>query len=165
MAEETAQAETAETDETHAATETETAEAEAETEVPQAESARPTRDEIHGWKGHRLDEIAGDSVGKVEGLFIDAESGEPEWILARLGRFGSHTLVPARDAVEGVGRVWVPYSRDVIRGGPKVDPASSLTASAERSLLDHYGVAGPAGRAEQLAERDPESVSVRPDSD
>lgn len=125
---------------------------------------RPTLDEIHAWKGHRLDEIGGGGVGKVEGVFVDAESGEPEWILARMGRFGHHTLVPARDAVEGVGHVWVPYSRAVIRRAPKVDPVSSLTASAERSLLAHYGVAGPAGRAAQLDEREPETVSVRPAS-
>jgi hypothetical protein len=123
---------------------------------------RPTLEEIHAWKGHRLDEIGGATVGKVEGVFVDAETGDPEWVLARVGRFGNHTLVPARDAVEGVGHVWVPYSRDVIRGAPKVDPVASLSASAERSLLAHYGIAGPAGRAAQLDEREPEAVSVRP---
>jgi PRC-barrel domain len=123
---------------------------------------RHTLEEIHAWKGHRLDEIGGATVGKVEGVFVDAETGDPEWVLARMGRFGKRTLVPARDAVEGVGHVWVPYSRDVIRGAPKVDPAAALTASAERSLLGHYGVAGPAGRAAQLDDREREAVSARP---
>jgi hypothetical protein len=125
------------------------------------ELARPGLEEVGGWSGHRLDEIAGASVGKVEGVFVDSESGEPEWLLARMGRFGHHTLVPARDAVEGVGHVWVPYTRDAIRRAPKVDPVASLTATAERALLDHYGIGG-AGRAAELAERDPEEVSVRP---
>jgi hypothetical protein len=133
-------------------------------EGSEAGTERPTLAEIRAWKGHRLDEIAGASIGKMEGVFVDAESGDPEWILARIGRFGNHTLVPARDAVEGVGHVWVPYSGDAIRHAPKVDPDVSLTASDERSLLDHYGVAAPTGRAAQLEGREPEAVSVRPDS-
>jgi hypothetical protein len=126
---------------------------------------RPTLDEIHSWKGHRLDAIGGASAARVDGAFVDAETGEPEWLLARMGRFGHHTLVPARDAVAGVRHIWVPYSRDVIRGAPKVDATSSLTVSAERSLLAHYGVAGPAGRAAQLDERGAEAVSIRPAAD
>lgn len=133
-------------------------------ESAQLEVERSSLEEIRAWKGHRLDELGGAGVGKIEGAFVDAETGKPEWILARMGRFGNYTLVPARDAVEGVGHIWVPYSRDVIRRAPKVDPVASLTASAERSLLAHYGIAGPAGRSAELDERDPEAVSVRPDS-
>jgi uncharacterized protein YndB with AHSA1/START domain len=60
-------------------------------------------DRMRAWAGHRLDEIDGDGVGKVEGVFVDEQTGKPEWVLARTVRFGHHTLVPARDAVEGVG--------------------------------------------------------------
>jgi hypothetical protein len=80
-------------------------------------------EEVKVWIGFRLDEIAGAGVGKVEGVFVDESSGEPVWLLARMGRFGHHTLVPGRDAVEGVGRVWVPYTRDQIRRAPKVQPS------------------------------------------
>ena len=122
---------------------------------------RPSLEETLSWKGHRLDEMAGATVGRIEGVFVDAQSGHPEWLLARMGRFGHHTLVPARDAVEGVGHVWVPFARDAIRRAPKVDVVSSLTATAERALLAHYGIGG-AGRAAELSDRDPEQVSVRP---
>ena len=67
---------------------------------------------MRAWTGHRLDEISGGRVGRVEGVFVDESSGAPEWLLARMGRFGHYTLIPGRDAVEGVGHVWVPYSRD-----------------------------------------------------
>jgi len=123
---------------------------------------RPGLDDVSGWTGHRLDALTGANVGRVDGAFVDAESGEPEWLVARMGRFGHHTLVPARDAVEGVGHVWVPFRRDVIRRAPKVDPIASLTANEERALLDHYGIGGGAGRAVELSEREPDEVSVRP---
>lgn len=122
----------------------------------------PRLEQMMGWAGHRLDALTGANVGRVEGAFVDADGGEPEWLLARMGRFGHHTLVPARDAVEGVRHVWVPFTREVIRRAPKVDPIASLTADEERALLAHYGIAGGAGRAAQLSERDPGAVSVRP---
>ena len=123
---------------------------------------RPGLQDVAGWKGHRLDELTGANVGRVDGAFVDAETGDPEWLVARMGRFGHHTLVPARDAVEGVGHIWIPFTREVIRRAPKVDPIASLTANEERALLDHYGIGGGAGRAAELSGREPDAVSVRP---
>ena len=129
---------------------------------PETTGDRLAIDDVKGWRGHRLDEIAGGNVGKIEGVVVDAESGRPEWLLARMGRFGHHTLVPARDAVEGVGHVWVPYTRDLVRKAPKVEPGSSLTGEAERELLEHYGIASDAGRFAELADRGPEAITLRP---
>jgi len=119
-------------------------------------------DAMRGWTGHRLDEITGGNVGRLEGFFVDASTGEPEWLIARMGRFGHYTLVPGRDAVEGVGHVWVPYSRDLIRRAPRVDPSEPVTAGTERKLLEHYGIAVDAGRAAELGERDDDALSARP---
>jgi hypothetical protein len=122
-------------------------------------------DEIRAWSGHRLDEISGAAVGKLEGVLVDESGGDAEWLVARMGRFGHHTLVPARDAVEGVGRVWVPYTREQIRGAPRADPSAPLTVAGERELLEHYGIAVDVGRAGELAERDDDAVSARPPGD
>jgi hypothetical protein len=122
----------------------------------------PSADEVRGWVGFRLDEIGGAAVGKLEGVFVDESGGDPVWLLARMGRFGHHTLVPGRDAVGGVGRVWVPYTRDQIRRAPKVQPANPLTAEAERRLLEHYGIGSEAGRAAEIAQRDAGAVTAKP---
>jgi hypothetical protein len=121
-------------------------------------SERPSLAEIKGWIGSRLDEIGGATVGRIEGVYLDQQSGEPEWLLARMGRFGRHSLVPARDAVAGVGHVWVPYEREVIRGGPRVEPGQTLDIERETELSAHYRV----DRANQLAARQPEGVTSRP---
>jgi hypothetical protein len=102
---------------------------------------RPSLEVIRGWAGHRLDELGGGAVGRVEGAFVAERSGAPEWLLARMGRFGHYTLIPSRYAVEGVGHVWVPYTRDQIRKGPRVEPDAALTVATETELLDHYGLA------------------------
>ncbi len=124
--------------------------------------APASAEEIRAWVGHRLDEIGGANVGKIDGVFVDETTGEPEWLLARMGRFGHHTLVPARDAVEGVKRVWVPYTRDQIRRAPKANTSAPLSAAAERELLAHFGILADAGRGAAIAERDDAEVTAKP---
>ena len=123
---------------------------------------RATLEEARTWMGQKLDEIAGAGVGRVEGVYVDVDSGHPEWLLARMGRFGHHTLVPAREAVGGAGHVWIPYTRDQVRKAPKVDSESSLTAGQEKQLLSHYGIGAEAGRAAEIAKREDAAVSAKP---
>jgi hypothetical protein len=114
-------------------------------------------------KGHKLDEMSGATVGKVESTFVDEQSGRPEWLLARMGRFGHYCLVPARDAVAANGRVWVPYSRDQIRAAPRVSPGQPLDRDAEQAMLDHYGIGSPAGgRGAELAQREHDEDTAHP---
>ena len=142
------------------------------TDVPQestedvnAEAAVPERagiGEARTWVGFKLDELGGANAGRVEGVFVDEQTGEPEWLLARMGRFGAYSFVPARDAVGVAGHVWVPYTRELIRGAPKADPKSALTRPRELELLAYYGIDGDAGRAAELSSREPEGVTARP---
>lgn len=138
------------------------------TEVQQQSAAEathegPTLEEAMSWKGHRLDEIGGSGVGKVEGVYVDDANGRPVWLLARMGRFGHYCLVPARDAVGGVGRVWVPYARELIRKAPRIEPGHVLSRDDERTLLEHYGVGTTgAGRGAELAERAAGDITSRP---
>ena len=89
-------------------------------------------------EGYALDDVRGVGVGRIESHVRGEHEGG--WLLARMGRFGHHTAVPARDAVEGIDRVWVPYSRDLIRHAPKVDAFETLDPAMERELLAHYGL-------------------------
>jgi hypothetical protein len=106
-----------------------------------SEAVAAHADTVRGWKGHGLDDVSGSGVGRIQGAFAEREGGPP-WLLARMGRFGHYTLVPARDAVEGAGRVWVPYTRDHIRRAPRIEPRDGPDATTERALRAHYGL-GP----------------------
>jgi hypothetical protein len=85
------------------------------------------------WIGHRLDAADG-QAGKVVSV-IGAE-----WLIVRTGRLGGVTAVPAPDAVEGAGSVWVPYPRELIRKAPRVEDPKELDEAAERGLREHYGI-------------------------
>jgi len=93
-------------------------------------------EEVFSLQGHKLDEMGGVQVGRVEGK----ASGQMDWLLARMGRFGHYCLVPARDAVSANGRVWVPYTRDQIRRAQRVEPDAPLDKESEQTVLDHYGL-------------------------
>ena len=127
-----------------------------------AVTGRPPLDEVASWAGFRLDDVNGGHVGKVEGVLIDTEGGSPEWLLTRMGRFGHHTAVPARDAVAAVQKVWVPYTRDQMRQAPKVDPKHGLPRDRELELLGHYGIGGEAGRAGEVAGRSADAITSKP---
>jgi hypothetical protein len=126
-------------------------------------AGRPSVDEARGWIGFRLDEISGAGVGRVEGIYLDARHDTLEWLLVRLGRFGACSLVPAREAVDAVGHVWVPWDRTTIRHSPDVEAGTPLTVGDELELCVHYGIAEGVGRTAQLAGRSRSDTSLRPD--
>jgi hypothetical protein len=130
--------------------------------TPAAATTGPDAAEARGWIGARLDEIGGAAVAKIEGLFADPETGRPEWLVVRLGRFGQRGLVPAREAVGVGGRVWVPYSREAIKGASSANTKTPLTREAELELLKHFGAEGDAGRAAELRDRGFEAITAGP---
>jgi hypothetical protein len=92
--------------------------------------------QLSEWIGFALDDVRGVGVGKIDAIVTgDQDFG---WLLARMGRFGHRTAIPARDAVEGVERVWVPYSREQIRGAPHLEAIETIDPMMERELLEHY---------------------------
>lgn len=111
--------------------------------------------------GSKLDDAGGGSVGKVEGVLIDAADGDPTWLVVRLGRFGKRAAVPFDYTASGVGHVWTPFARETIRAASELDPSAGFSVADERALADHYGVPEGSGRLATIAGRgedDPGSV-------
>ena len=122
-------------------------------------------EEAATWVGCAVDELGGRQVGKVEAVYGDASSQAPEWLLVRTSRAGNRRLVPGRDAVAANGRLWVPYSRDAIRGAPKAPKTKrrgELTRQSEQELLAHYGVGAEVGRAAEIAALDAGTATALP---
>ena len=92
--------------------------------------AEPTVEEAQGWVGSRLDEIGGAGVGKIEGVYVDAVTGEPEWLLARIGHFGRHGLVPVRYAAAAAKASVGPVGA---RGAARRSPRRARSATRPRA--------------------------------
>jgi hypothetical protein len=124
-----------------------------------AAAVLPSADDVKAWEGYQLDEISGQGVAKVEGLFVDKESGDPVWVLAKLGRFGKTVPVSLRECAAAAGRVWVPHDREVIRNAPAVDPTMPLNREQEMQVLEYYGIPETVGRGTEIADR-PEGATT-----
>ncbi len=119
-------------------------------------------EEAKGWAGNKLDDASGSTAGRVEGVFVDSRHGEPTWLVIRIGVLGRRSAVPYELAAGGVGRVWVPLPRELVRSAPEVDPEAGLDPVQEADLCSHFGIPPEVGRAAGVAEREPGPPSSVP---
>jgi hypothetical protein len=119
--------------------------------------------EASTWLGFEVDEIGGSRVGTVQGFYADAESGEPSWLVAGLGRRRAKPVaVPISLCAAGAGRVWVAQDKETLRSAPTVDPARPLLREHELAICAHYGIGEGVGRAAEVSGRDEGAVVSRP---
>ncbi|HEX2265937.1 MAG TPA: PRC-barrel domain-containing protein, partial [Solirubrobacterales bacterium] len=117
---------------------------------------RPSTAEAMGWLGAEVAELSGEAVGQVQGLFVDADSGEPAWLVARLGRRRRARVVavPFSNCAGAPFGVWVAQEGDAIRSAPVVDPTRPLRREHELTICAHFGIGEKAGRAAEVVARD-----------
>ncbi len=83
----------------------------------------------------------GDTIGTATEVFLDDQSGNPEWVTVKTGLFGTKsTFVPLREATLTDGGVRVPVSKAAVKDAPKVDADQHLSPQEEEELYRHYGV-------------------------
>jgi uncharacterized protein (TIGR02271 family) len=81
-----------------------------------------------------------EKIGSVEEIFVDEETGQPEWIGLGTGMFRSkRVLVPVQGAEFGEDAVIVPYSKDQVKDTPDID-GDHVSQEAEQGLYAHYGL-------------------------
>jgi uncharacterized protein (TIGR02271 family) len=83
-----------------------------------------------------------DKIGKIGQVFLDDETGRPEFLTVNTGLFGmNESFVPAADVDVTDDGVRVPFTKDQVKDAPNVDVDSGhLDQSEERRLYDHYGM-------------------------
>jgi hypothetical protein len=125
---------------------------------------RPTAAEAMGWLGAEVAELDGGSIGQVQGFYVDAESGEPAWLIARLGRRRRARVVavPYATCAGAPFGVWVAQESDAIRSAPVVDPTRPLRREHELTICAHFGIGEKVGRAAEVAARDEGGITATP---
>jgi sporulation protein YlmC with PRC-barrel domain len=93
----------------------------------------------------------GRKIGSAGRVYLDARTGEPEWISVRTGLSGTkEAFVPLAQATLAGDRIEVPFDKVRIEDAPRIDAGGDLGPADEDRLCTYYGL-GPAGtRTDQL---------------
>jgi len=83
----------------------------------------------------------GHKIGSIEEIYVDRQTGEPEWAAVKTGLFGTkHSYVPIADAEPtDDDKIRVPFQKEQVKEAPKVDASDELSPDEERQLYEHFG--------------------------
>ena len=87
----------------------------------------------------------GDKLGKVGQLFLDDQTGRPEFVTVNTGLFGTNeTFIPIAEADFNGDRLTVPFTKDQVKDAPNVAAEGGhLDPDEEQRLYQHYSIADP----------------------
>src|SRR3712207_4410409 len=101
----------------------------------------PTLQDVQTWKGLTLYGSDNDKIGEIADVYLDRQSGEPEWLAVKTGLFGSNvSFVPIREATGSGEGVTVPYEKAKVKDAPNAQADGELSPEEERRLYQHYGL-------------------------
>jgi hypothetical protein len=101
----------------------------------------PTIDQARSWRGLTLVATDDEPVGRIEAIYVDRSTKQPEWALVHAGLFGSsRTFVPLADAAQRGDVVRVPHETSVVREAPRLEQDAELSEADEARLYAHYGI-------------------------
>ena len=93
--------------------------------------------------GQDVYDQSGDKIGSASEVYLDDETGQPEWVTVRTGLFGTkESFVPIRDADLTDNGVRVPVSKAKVKDAPKIDTDGHLSPQEEQELYRYYGMGG-----------------------
>jgi uncharacterized protein (TIGR02271 family) len=93
--------------------------------------------------GRDVYDDTGSKIGSASEVYLDDQTGQPEWVTVRTGLFGTkESFVPIRDADLTDDGVRVHVSKDKVKDAPKIDTDGHLSPQEEEELYRYYGLGG-----------------------
>ena len=91
--------------------------------------------------GQDVYDESGEKIGSAAEVYLDDETGQPEWVTVRTGLFGTkESFVPIRNADLTDDGVRVPVSKSQVKDAPKIDTDGHLSPQEEQELYRYYGM-------------------------
>jgi uncharacterized protein (TIGR02271 family) len=101
----------------------------------------PSIDTVQSWQGRTMVDPAGDKLGTIDAIYLDDETGQPEWALITSGLFTTRTaFVPLTQAQATGDSVQVPYDKGQVKAVPSMEADGQLSQDEEAELYRHYGL-------------------------
>jgi uncharacterized protein (TIGR02271 family) len=99
-----------------------------------------TLEDVKTWRGMQAVGPDGDKIGKIDDIYLDRQSGEPEWAAVKTGLFGTNvSFVPIEGASASGDAVQLGWDKAKVKDAPNVEADGELSPEEERRLYDYYG--------------------------
>jgi len=109
----------------------------------------PSIDTVQSWQGRTMIDPAGDKLGTIDAIYLDDETGQPEWATVASGLFTAKiAFVPLAQAQDTGDSVQVPYDKQQVTDAPTMQADGSLSQDDEAELYRHYGLDYSAHRSD-----------------
>jgi uncharacterized protein (TIGR02271 family) len=106
---------------------------------------------------------AGDKLGTIDAIYLDDETGQPEWATVTSGLLTATTaFVPLAQAQDTGDSVQVPYDKQQVKNAPVMQADGQLSQDEEAELYRHYGLEYSEHRSDSglpAGERDRDSAA------
>ena len=97
--------------------------------------------EAHEWRGRNVVDQEGAKVGRLEEIYLDQQTGRPEWMLIHTGLFGTKaSFAPLAGAQVDDEDVRIGYTKQEVKDAPSVERDGELSQAEEARLYAHYGL-------------------------
>jgi uncharacterized protein (TIGR02271 family) len=101
----------------------------------------PSIDTIQSWQGRTMVDPAGDKLGTIDAIYLDDETGQPEWATVTRGLFSAKAaFVPLAQAQDTGDSIQVPYDKQQVIDAPAMQADGQLSQDDEAELYRHYGL-------------------------
>jgi hypothetical protein len=91
------------------------------------------------WQGKTLLDLDGEKIGRLQDVYVDSETDEPQFGTVKEGFIGRHlTFVPLAGLQIGPDYLRVTVTKDQVRSAPDMDSGGELSQADESSLYHHF---------------------------
>jgi hypothetical protein len=95
--------------------------------------------EIAEWRGRDLVDSFGERIGKLEEVYFDVETDEPQFGTVKEGFVARHlTFVPLTGITIGPDNLQVPVSKQQVKDAPNIALQGGELSQADESALYHH---------------------------
>ena len=92
------------------------------------------------WVNRTVVDHSGAKVGTVTDVYVDDQTGQPDWLAVSTGLFGTKvSFVPIDGARDDDDAVVIAFDKDTIKDAPRIDADGALSIEEEQTLYSHYG--------------------------
>ena len=112
----------------------------------------PSIEAARGWSGLTAVDSDDQPLGRITDIYLDHDTGQPEWALVATAQRGRRTFVPLAGAARKGDRVTVAVPKAAVGDAPAVRPGRELSDNDAARLYGHYvGTSGDRNRGARRA--------------